>query len=280
MRFRILNRHSFALRVLLTLLVVTSSYCLAAAQQETATPLPFARGEQLVYQAELNRGLLRGFDVGEIRFNAGAATDGKGQVLTLVGDAISKGMLVRLSGNRFHIHIESRAEAQPFAVLQTKGLYEDKRKTINSEAIFDHAAQKVLWTQTEKDKKPDDPKTLSISDPVHDVLTLIYFVRTQTLKPGESFEVGMVDAGRTYRCVVNVVAGRKTNTAVGQVNTIIVEPAIFDGERPVRPRGALTISMTDDVRHLPVKAQVKSNIGTIDITLKRVSYHDVSVAQK
>jgi hypothetical protein len=29
-----------------------------------------------------------------------------------------------------------------------------------------------------------------------------------------------------------------------------------------------------------VKAQVKSNIGTIDITLKRVSYHDVSVAQK
>lgn len=279
MRFRILNRQSFALRVVSALLLIATSYCLAAGQQETATALPFARGEQLVYQAELNRGLLRGFDVGEIRFSAGAATDGKGQVLTLVGDAISKGVLIRLSGNRFHIHIESRAEAQPFTVLQTKGLYEDKRTTINSEAIFDHTAQKVLWTQTEKDKK-SEPKTLPFSDPVHDVLTLIYFVRTQTLKPGESFEVGMVDAGRTYRCVVNVVAGKKTNTAVGRVNTITVEPAIFDGERQVRPRGALTISMTDDARHLPVKAQVKSNIGTIDITLKRVSYHDVSVAQK
>ena len=279
MRFRILNRQSFALRVVSTLLLIASSYCLAAGQQETATALPFARGEQLIYQAELNRGLFRGFDVGEIRFSAGAAIDGKGQVLTLVGDAISKGVLIRLSGNRFHIHIESRAEAQPFTVLQTKGLYEDKRTTINSEAIFDHTAQKVLWTQTEKDKK-SEPKTLPFSDPVHDVLTLIYFVRTQTLKPGESFEVGMVDAGRTYRCVVNVVAGKKTNTAVGRVNTITVEPAIFDGERQVRPRGALTISMTDDARHLPVKAQVKSNIGTIDITLKRVSYHDVSVAQK
>ena len=265
--------------MVLALLLIANSYCLAAGQQETATALPFARGEQLVYQAELNRGLLRGFDVGEIRFSAGAATDGKGQLLTLVGDAISKGVLVRLSGNRFHVHIESRAEAQPFAVLQTKGLYEDKRTTINSEAIFDHTAQKVLWTQTEKDKK-SEPKTLPFSDPVHDVLTLIYFVRTQTLKPGDSFEVGMVDAGRTYRCVVNVVAGRKTNTAVGRVNTITVEPAIFDGERQVRPRGALTISMTDDARHLPVKAQVKSNIGTIDITLKRVSYHDVNVAQK
>jgi uncharacterized protein DUF3108 len=278
-RFRIINRQSFALRVVSALLLIATSYCLAAGQQETATALPFARGEQLVYQAELNRGLLRGFDVGEIRFSAGAATDGKGQVLTLVGDAISKGVLIRLSGNRFHIHIESRAEAQPFTVLQTKGLYEDKRTTINSEAIFDHTAQKVLWTQTEKDKK-SEPKTLPFSDPAHDVLTLIYFVRTQTLKPGESFEVGMVDAGRTYRCVVNVVAGKKTNTAVGRVNTITVEPAIFDGERQVRPRGALTISMTDDARHLPVKAQVKSNIGTIDITLKRVSYHDVSVAQK
>jgi uncharacterized protein DUF3108 len=278
-RFRIINRQSFALRVVSALLLIATSYCLAAGQQETATALPFARGEQLVYQAELNRGLLRGFDVGEIRFSAGAATDGKGQVLTLVGDAISKGVLIRLSGNRFHIHIESRAEAQPFTVLQTKGLYEDKRTTINSEAIFDHTAQKVLWTQTEKDKK-SEPKTLPFSDPVHDVLTLIYFVRTQTLKPGESFEVGMVDAGRTYRCVVNVVAGKKANTAVGRVNTITVEPAIFDGERQVRPRGALTISMTDDARHLPVKAQVKSNIGTIDITLKRVSYHDVSVAQK
>ena len=279
MRSRIFNRQSFALRSALTLLLITSCYGTTTAQQKTADPLPFARGEQLLYQAELNRGLLHGFDVGEIRLSAGAATDSKGQVLNLIGDAISKGLLLRLSGNRFHVHIESRADAQPFAVLETKGLYEDKRTTINSEAIYDHAAQKVLWTQTEKNKKPD-PKILSFTDPVHDVLTLIYFVRTQILKPGESFEVAMVDAGRTYRCVVNVVAGKKTNTAVGRVDTITIEPAIFDGEREVRPRGALTISMTDDARHLPVKAQVKSNIGTIDITLKRVSYRDVNVVQK
>ena len=164
-------------------------------------------------------------------------------------------------------------------VMQTKGLYEDKRTTINSEAFYDHTARKAIWKQTEKDKKPD-AKTLSFSDPVHDVLTLIYFVRAQNLKPGQSFEVTMVDAGHTYRCVVNVVPGKKMNTAVGRVNTVTVEPAIFDGEREVRPRGALVISMTDDARHLPVKAQVKSNIGTIDIKLKRVIYRDADIAQK
>lgn len=276
---RVFNRQSFVLRFAVALVVVACSYGLATAQQKTPIPLPFARGEQLLYQAELNRGVFRGFDVGEIRFSASPATNTGTTRVDLVGDAVSKGLLVRLSGNRFHIHIESRADAQPFTVLQTKGLYEDKRTTINSEAIFDHTAQKVVWTQSEKDKKPN-AKTLSFSDPVHDVLTLIYFVRTQTLKPGQSFEVAMVDAGRTYRCVVNIVAGKKMQTAVGRVNTITVEPAIFDGEREVRPRGAFTISMTDDARHLPVKAQVKSNIGTIDIKLKRVSYRDADIAQK
>jgi len=275
---KIFSRQYSVLRVTLGLLLLVASYDLAAAQQKTSTGLPFARGEQLLYQAELNRGVFRGFDLGELKFSASAA-GGDGHVVNLVGDAVSKGFLVRLSGNRFHLHIESRADAQPFAVLETKGLYEDKRTTINSEAVYDHTAQKAIWTQTERDKK-SDPKTLSFSDPVHDVLTLIYFVRTQTLKPGQSFEVAMVDAGRTYRCIVNIVAGKKMNTAVGRVNTVTVEPAIFDGEREVRPRGALTISMTDDARHLPVKAQVKSNIGTIDIKLKRVSYRDADIAQK
>jgi len=277
---RIFNRQFFVPRVALGLLLVMSSYALAAAQQRTSTPLPFARGEQLLYQAELNRGVFRRFDVGEVRFSAKLATGENDQrIVNLTGDAVTKGFLIRLTGSKYHIHIESLADAQPFVVLQTKGLYEDKKTTISSEATFDHASGKVLWSQKESDQKPN-AKTLSFSPPVHDVLTLIYFVRTQTLKPGQSFEVAMVDAGRTYRCVVNVVAGKKMNTALGRVNTVAVEPAIFDGEREVRPRGALTILMTDDARHIPVKAQVKSNIGTIDIKLKRVSYRDADIAQK
>lgn len=274
------NSQSFILRVALGLVLAVGSNGLVAAQQKGPIALPFAHGEQLLYQAELNRGMFRGFDVGELRFSARSATDdGNTQLVNFVGDAVSKGFLVRLSGNRFHIHIESRVEAQPFAVLKTKGLYEDKRTTINSEAIFDHLAQTVIWKQTEKDQKTN-AKTLSFTDPVHDVLTLIYFVRTQNLKPGQSFEVAMVDAGHTYRCVVNVVAGKKMNTAVGRVNTVAVEPEIFDGARVVRPHGALAVWMTDDARHLPVKAQVKSAIGTIDIKLKRVSYRDADIAQK
>jgi hypothetical protein len=262
-------------------LLVSFSVRDVAAQQSQKPVLPFAHGEELLYQAELNRGLLRGFDVGELRFTAKLTrpTDraSKSEV-QLTGEAITKGFLIRLTGSKYHIRVESVADASPFTVLHTNSLYEDKHTTVKSEGVFDHEAGKAVWTEREQNQKPN-ATTFGFTDPIHDVLTLIYFVRMQNLKPGQSFDVAMADAGRNYRCVVNIVAGRKMSTAAGRVNTVRVEPAIFDGDREVRPRGTLTIWLSDDSRHLPVKAQVKAPIGTIDIKLKRVSYRDANIAR-
>jgi hypothetical protein len=268
----------------LLLLAIAVAGTGALAQQPENTSLPFARGEQLFYQAELNRGLLRGMDVGELRFSARVSADGNARsaatpVVSMIGDAVTRGFLIRLTGSKFHLHVESVADPSPFAVLHTKSLYEDRRTTINSEGVFDHAAGKLVWTKVEQNQKPS-ATTLPFTGPIQDVLTLIYFVRTQNLKPGQSFDVAMVDAGHTYRCSVNVVAGKKMSTAVGRVNTVRVEPAIFDDNREVRSRGTLSIWLTDDARHIPVKAQVKAPIGTIDIKLKRIRYGDADIAQK
>lgn len=249
-------------------------------QQSQTAALPFTDGEQLIYQAEFTRALLRGVDVGELRFgakiNQPATPPGQTSV-SLVGDAVTKGLLIRLAGSRFHIHVESVAGAEPFAVLRTKSLYEDKRTTIDSQAVFDHEAGKAVWTAREQNHDPN-ATTLAFTEPVQDVLTLIYFVRTQNLKPGQPFEVAMIDNGHTYRCVVNVLAGKKMSTALGRVNTLRLEPAILDGSREVRPRGTLSIWVTDDARHIPVKAEVKAAIGTIDIKLRRISYRNQNVA--
>jgi hypothetical protein len=53
-----------------------------------------------------------------------------------------------------------------------------------------------------------------------------------------------------------------------------VDPALFGENGLVRSRGALSIWITDDGRRLPVRAQLKVDIGTFDIKLKRVSYGD------
>ena len=274
------NKLRLALRAAFLALAIVAAFGSVLGQQRQDISLPFVDGEQLVYTAEFNRALLRGVDVGELRFSAkisppAAATDKP--VVTLVGDAVTKGFLIRLAGSKFHIHVESVADAKPFVVLQTKGLYEDKRTTINSQAVFDHAAGKAVWTAHEQNHEAN-ATTLSFAEPVQDVLTLIYFVRTQDLSPGRPVEVAMIDNGHVYRCVVEVLAGKKMSTALGRVNTVRLEPAIFDGNREVRRRGTLSIWLTDDARHIPVKAQVKASIGTIDIKLKSISYRDRNMA--
>ena len=99
-------------------LVVACAYVMllpaaqARAQQNAgATSLPFAKGEELFYQAEFKRALLRGIDVGEFRFSAkpaeSTAKDGS-ESLQLVADVASKGFFTRLAGFRFHWHVEDQ----------------------------------------------------------------------------------------------------------------------------------------------------------------------------
>src|SRR5258707_702786 len=71
------------------------------AQQPVTASLPFAKGEQLVYQAEFKRALLRGVDVGEFRFSAkpvAAKSKGASDPLQLTADVVSKGFFTRLAG--------------------------------------------------------------------------------------------------------------------------------------------------------------------------------------
>jgi len=99
-------------------------------------------------------------------------------------------------------------------------------------------------------------------------------VRTQRLQPGQTFDVPLSDAGRVYRCSVNVIERKKIKTILGRVDAVRVEPAIFGDNRVVRSRGTLSIWITDDARRIPVKAQIKVPLGTFDITLKRATYPD------
>src|SRR5258708_1669308 len=110
----------------------------AFAQQKAATPkqFPFVPGEELVYETEFSRSLLRGVDVAEFRFGAaqsqvspkGAPPDDPVMVFRFTGDVASKGFFVHLFGIHFSEHIESTVDQAAFTVLQTdKTEEQDKR---------------------------------------------------------------------------------------------------------------------------------------------------------
>jgi hypothetical protein len=268
-------------RTSVALLLLTCAVNSALGQQKQ-TETQFAKGEELVYQAEFNKGLLHGVDVAEFRFKSmtervpSRGTSGDDPViLRLVGDVASKGLFTRIAGFHFHEHVESTVDPGPFTALRTSKLEEQGKRVRASEATFDHDARKVTWTARDPNQsQPPQSTTIDFSEPIQDVLTVIYFLRTQKLEVGKSFEVPLTDSGSVFRFSVAVVERKQLNTVLGRVNVIRVEPSLFGDKGLVRSRGSLSIWITEDSRRLPVKAQLKVDIGTFDIKLKRVSYSD------
>jgi len=245
----------------------------ASAQEKSRTPLPFERGEELIYQAEFTRGLLRGVDVAEFRFTSMSERVSRGSndpiVLHLTGDVVSKGLFPRIAGFKFHQHVESTADADPFTALHTNKVEEQGKRSRVLEAVFDHESHKVTWS--ERSPNPQSG-AFNFTEPIQDVLTVIYYLRTQELTLGKSFDVPVTDAGRVFTLSVKAMDEKQMDTVLGKVKVIRVEPALFGDSSLVRARGHLSIWITEDGRRLPVRAQLKVDLGAFDIKLKRVTY--------
>src|ERR1700674_2027666 len=111
-------------RASLFLLLLTATGSFAHAQQPTVNQLSFARGEELYYEAEFKKGLLRGANIGEFRFSARPEQSAAGDPLRLVADVVSKGIFTRLAGIHFHEHVESIVSPDQFSPLRTNKLDE------------------------------------------------------------------------------------------------------------------------------------------------------------
>jgi hypothetical protein len=256
-------------------LLLAAAVQLRAQQGSGTASLPFAKGEELFYKAEFKRALLRGVDVGEFRFSARPAqtkSEGAANPLRLVADVVSKGFFTKLAGFRFHQHVESTVDPDPFGALKTDKLDEQGKRVRISEAIFDYETRRVTWTERDPNRnQPPKITSFDFTEPMQDVLSMIYFLRTRNLEVGQSFEIPVIDSGRVFRLTVAVTERKRIKTVLGRVQALRVEPAIFGPDRMIRSDGKLSIWITDDSRHLPVWAQLKLNLGTVDIKLKQVT---------
>src|SRR5262249_29141912 len=111
-------RRSFFRRLPLALLFLAVAGATALGQKAARTPLPFEPGEELVYQAEFTKGLLRSVDVGELNFTSASEHISRGAddaiVLRLTGDIVSKGLFPKIAGFKLHQHVVSTASPEPF----------------------------------------------------------------------------------------------------------------------------------------------------------------------
>src|SRR4051812_34396632 len=257
-------------RTLCGIVLLAVIFGLTTGQKKPRTPLPFERGEELTYRAEFTRGLLRGVDVAEFHFKSVSENVARGAdesiVLRLTADVVSKGLFARIAGFKLHQHVESTADVEPFTALHTDKVEETGKRSRVLEAEFDHKTKKVIWR--EKSPNPQGG-AFDFDEPIQDVLTVIYYLRTQKLEVGKSFDVPVTDAGKVCRLTVTAKEEKEIDTALGKLKAIRIEPALFGDTALVRTRGQLSIWITQDERRLPVRAQLKVDLGTFDIKLKR-----------
>ena len=263
-----------------------------------AASMSFETPEQLVYEGEFSKMLLRGIKIAELRFKATRAAapatpaapaadtatsttpntadtqqSVAPQQIQFTSDIESKGWFRKIFGINFRYHVETTVEANTFSVLRTTKVDEQGKRVRTSEAVFDHAVKKVEWTERDPNNAAQPPRvvTTALEGPTQDIISAIYFLRTVPFTPGHTFNLAVSDSGRVYNIPGTVTNERKKmKTVLGKVSVVRVDVDIFGPGRPVEGKGKMSLWVTDDDSRIPVKARLSHDMGQLDITLKSV----------
>jgi uncharacterized protein DUF3108 len=255
----------------------------SAALQKTEQLRTFETGEELVYVGEFSRALLKKVDVADFRFTARKLTpapkagdhepklDEHPYVLKFTGDVTSKGFFAKLFNLRFRQQIESIVEPASFTVTNTKKVDEQGKRARVSETTYDDG--KVVWVEKDPNDSTRPPRSVSASfvGQMQDVLSAIYFLRTQPLEVGKTFEITVTDSGMVYKVPVKVMEKKPRKTVLGRIETFRVDPDVFGPGRLLSGDGQFSIWLTADRKQIPVGARIKIKYGTFDITLRKVN---------
>lgn len=271
------------IRLILSLTLAIAAFIpvqTALAQKATSatSTRPFEPLEELHFEAEFSRALLRRLDVADLKFRAtrtptsDQATDSS-YALTFKAEVTSKGFIARLFNLTFREVVESIVEPLSFTVQKTTIRDEQGKRIRETHSTFDRSKGQMTWTLRDPNNPQSEPRqaTAEFTGQLQDVLSAIYFIRTQNLEVGKSFDIFIGDGGRVYTIPVQVLEKKRMKTVLGRVDALRVNAELFGPERLIDDeKGEFSIWVTADARHIPVGGRIKTDYGTFDIKLKRV----------
>ena len=272
--------------LLLTLAIAAYKPLSTGHAQKAASPTSvraFEPLEELHFEAEFSRALLRKLDVADIKFRASRTPvtepiihgdkAGSSYALTFNAEVTSKGFLARLFNLDFREVVESIVEPLTFTVQKTTIRDEQGKRVRTTESTFDQSKGKMTWILRDPNNPQNEARRASadFSGQLQDVLSAIYFIRTKPLQIGKNFDIYIGDGGRVYTIPVKVVQRKQLKTVLGRVDALRVDAELFGPQRLMEDeKGEFSLWVTDDARHIPVSGHVKTDYGSFDIKLKRV----------
>jgi hypothetical protein len=213
--------------------------------------LSVAWGEKLVYSAGF-----RLFDAGEAVFTSQSKILNDEPVLLITSTIKTNSFLSRFY--KVHDVVKIWSNKEDFTLIKIE-------KDVNEGSYhLDYSAH-----VTEDLKLVSAKKTIQLESKVYDPISAIFMLRKQPLTEGDSYKFTTVENGIIQK--VNVMVGgiEKVSVPAGKFNTRQIIPISDDGVPLFKHDGKMKVWYSDDVHHLPVKMEQKTNVGTLILKLKK-----------
>jgi hypothetical protein len=217
----------------------------------TVSNQAFQEGEELDYKAKIGP-----FTVGSAKFFIPTSKQFKDRsCLVLVSEIRSSDTFSKI------FFVNDRVESW----VDKKGLfpwyfekYQHEGSYTSQERVYlDHPDEKAF---TMKD-------TLDMIPYTQDILSIIYFIRSQELEPGHKFTAENLVNGELYPLDIFVRDIERKKVPAGKFETIKVEPKYRPGFEK-KPKGEMVLWLSTDHRKLPVQIKTKLAFGSLNMELE------------
>ena len=160
---------------------------------------------------------------------------------------------------------EVRDETLSWLKVQDFSLLKAIKKVRQGEYHRDHSVHLsgdslLIWNK----------KKFTVTEPVYDPIAFIYFLRSQNLSLGNTFHFLSASEKKIREVGVNITGKESINVSAGSFDCLQVEPVSSDGVPLLKNNGELRVWLSNDEIKIPVKIEMKTNIGTMVMKLKEI----------
>lgn len=144
-----------------------------------------------------------------------------------------------------------------YAKDQVEGDYKDK-----DVAVFNHKTQVCVH---EKGK-------MKIENDVVDLVSAIYYFRTfdfNSAVPGQTYPFNIYLDNKLYPLSVRFMGREVIHSDIGKIRCIKLRPQLIV-DRVFKDADDMTLWVTDDLNHIPVRVQSELRIGSIKVDLTQI----------
>lgn len=183
----------------------------------------------------------------------------KNNTIRLGGKALSNNFVSAFY--RMRDYVISTVDADGlYPLIFEQHLREGKKYKADGYILYDHIVGKV-FVQEKKFRELEAPAF------VHDYMSVLYYVRSMQVKPGDSFKLNLFVHSKVHPIHFSGRKKEKIEVGAGTFNCVLVEPKLVGEGRAFNKKDKLKVWISDDDRRIPVLIRSKIKVGSITAKL-------------